>query len=195
MLHSGKKNQGVLWVRKNANSLIFWSVNPCNVNALITITLIGFLKNHLFTANTKIFLFCFFFFFFFSKRATVNHKKLSSDFKDQKLTKAKNLTLMAGSPSIIHPHGVEVLHCTGDTRAHRVFQTLPTPQQHGTGCNWSFCARFQFVCCYTHWFALLEPLGAIHDSKSTPLVCGSTTKWRGNTEMGTKVSAVNPSGF
>lgn len=102
---------------------------------------------------------------------------------------------MAGSPSIIHPHGVEVLHCTGDTRAHRVFQTLPTPQQHGTGCNWSFCARFQFVCCYTHWFALLEPLGAIHDSKSTPLVCGSTTKWRGNTEMGTKVSAVNPSGF
>lgn len=102
---------------------------------------------------------------------------------------------MAGIPCFIHPHGAETLPCTGDIQAHHVFQTPPAPQQHGRGCDWSFYACFQFVCCYAPPFALLEPLGVVHHSELTPLVCGSMTKWRGNTEMGTKVSAVNPSGF
>lgn len=93
------------------------------------------------------------------------------------------------------PHGAEALPCTGDIQAHRVFQIPPAPQQHGRGCNWSFYACFQFVCCYAPPFALLEPLGVVHHPELTPLVCGSMTKWRGNTEIGTKVSAVNPSGF
>lgn len=44
-------------------------------------------------------------------------------------------------------------------------------------------AGFQSVCSYTHQFALLEPLGVIHGFELTPLVRGSTTKWRGNTEI------------
>lgn len=192
----GKKNQGILWIRKNANSLIFWSVNPCNVTALITTTLIRFFKKsfiyskHLDFSGLVLFWFWFVlvlgFWFFFSKRATVNHKKLSSDFKDQKLTKAKNVTPMAGSPRFTHLHVAEVLHCTGDMQAHCVFQTPPTPQQHGRGCNWSFYAGFQFVCSCTHQFALLEPLAVIHDSEFTSLVCGSTTKWRANNWNGNK---------
>lgn len=136
MLHSGKKNQGVLWVRKNANSLIFWSVNPCNVNALITTTLIGFLKKSLIYSKHLDFSVLFFFFSFLAKGQLLIIRNCQLTLKTRNSQKQKIWHLWLEVHPLSTP--MEWRYCTalatrGPTVCSRPYQHPSSMEQDATG--------------------------------------------------------------